>query len=88
LITLEEHRTTIQPNDLLVAYTDGVTEALRSDGTEFGVVGLQSTAAGMRHRPAADVMKRIVQAVDTFTAGEPQFDDLTLVILKRTPLDS
>jgi GAF domain-containing protein len=87
LITIEERRTTIRPNDLLVAYTDGVTEALRSDGTEFGVVGLQSTSAGMRHRPAADVMKRIVQAVDTFTAGEPQFDDLTLVILKSTPPD-
>ena len=88
LISIEERRTVIHPQDVLVAYTDGITEALRSDGTEFGVVGLQSTAAGMRHRPAADVMKRVVQAVDTFTAGEPQFDDLTLVILKSTPADA
>ncbi len=80
---LEERRVTLHPGDTLLAYTDGVTEAIRSDNTEFGVVGLQSTVANARHRPAGDVMKRVVQAVDTFTAGEPQFDDLTLIVLKR-----
>jgi sigma-B regulation protein RsbU (phosphoserine phosphatase) len=67
----------------LLAYTDGITEALRSDGMEFGVIGLQSAAATVRIRSANDVMKRIVQAIDDFTTGESQFDDLTLVILKH-----
>ena len=82
-IQIEERRVTLQPDDLLIAYTDGVTEAYRSDMTEFSVVGLQSTAAAVRSRSAADVIRKVVQTVDTFTAGEPQFDDLTLVALKR-----
>ena len=79
-----EKRLILGPGDLLLPYTDGVTEALRSDGTEFGVVGLQSTAASVRHRSANEIMQRIAQAVDAFTAGEPQFDDLTYLVLKRT----
>jgi sigma-B regulation protein RsbU (phosphoserine phosphatase) len=82
-IKLEEKRCTVRPGDMLLAYTDGVTEAIRSDKTEFGVVGLQSTASATRQQPANEVMKRVVQAVDIFTAGEAQFDDLTLIVLKR-----
>ncbi len=82
-IKLEERRITLRAGDTLLPYTDGVTEAIRGDLTEFGVVGLQSTAAAVRTRPAGDIMKRVVQAVDTFTAGEAQFDDLTLIVLKR-----
>jgi len=84
-IRIEERRVTLRPGDTLLAYTDGITEAIRSDNTEFGVVGLQSTVVAVRQRPAGDMMKRIVQAVDTFTAGEPQFDDLTFIVLKREP---
>src|SRR5262249_15489582 len=73
-IKLEVKRTTLNPGDVLLGYTDGLTEAIRSDMTEFGVIGLQSTAASARTRSASDLMRRIVQAVDTFTAGEPQFD--------------
>jgi len=84
-IRIEERRVTLRPGDTLLAYTDGITEAIRSDNTEFGVVGLQSTVVAVRQRAAGDMMKRIVQAVDTFTAGEPQFDDLTFIVLKREP---
>ncbi|MEP7288130.1 MAG: GAF domain-containing protein [Chloroflexota bacterium] len=83
-IKLEEKRITLLKNDLLVAYTDGVTEAMRSDGTDFGVVGLQSTAANARYGSAAEIMQRIVQTLDAFAGSEPQFDDLTLITLKRT----
>jgi phosphoserine phosphatase RsbU/P len=82
-VKLEEKRVTVGPGELLVAYTDGVTEALRSDGTEFGVVGLQSTAASSRQHHTEEITNRIVSAIDTFTAGEPQSDDMTLIVLKR-----
>ncbi len=84
-ITLQEKQVTLGPGDVLIAYTDGITEALRNDGTEFGAVGLQSTAATARNRGAGEIVDRIMQAIDTFTAGEPQSDDLTLVVLKRDP---
>jgi sigma-B regulation protein RsbU (phosphoserine phosphatase) len=74
---------TLNPGDMLVAYTDGVTEALRADMAEFGVVGLQSTLINARQRSAADITNRVINTIDAFTAGEPQFDDMTLIVLKR-----
>ncbi|MBN1202350.1 MAG: GAF domain-containing protein [Anaerolineae bacterium] len=82
-ITLQENETMLHPGDLLVAYTDGVTEALRSDQTEFGVIGLQSTISGLRHKPADACVAGILRAVDMFVAGEPQFDDITMIVLKH-----
>lgn len=82
-ITLEEHPVTLEPGDLLVAYTDGVTEALRSDTTEFGVVGLQSTLVKLRKKSAQEIADGVLAAIDHFVADEPQFDDITLIVLKR-----
>lgn len=82
-VRLEETQVTLHPGDLLVAYTDGVTEALRSDQTEFGVVGLQSTLSNLRHLPAEDITRGVLTAIDNFVVGEPQFDDITMVVLKH-----
>ena len=82
-ITLQQEEVTLGPGDMLVAYTDGVTEALRSDQAEFGVVGLQSTLVNLRAKHASDIAKGVLGAVDTFAAGEPQFDDVTLIVLKH-----
>jgi len=84
-IKLEEQEIALKPGDLLVAYTDGVTEALRSDFTEFSVVGLQSTVASLRHKPAHDVAQGVLRAIDSFVAGEPPFDDMTMIVLKHLP---
>jgi sigma-B regulation protein RsbU (phosphoserine phosphatase) len=84
-ITLQEKTVTLQPGDMLVAYTDGVTEALRSDETEFGVLGLKSALAKLRKRPAQEIANGVLKAIDSFAAGEAQFDDITLIVLKRLP---
>ncbi|HLY25805.1 MAG TPA: PP2C family protein-serine/threonine phosphatase, partial [Aggregatilineales bacterium] len=82
-VKLDEKRITLAPGDVLLPYTDGVTEALRADGEEFGVLGLQTTAASVRHRSAIDIKQRIVESLDSFTVGTAQFDDLTFIVLKR-----
>jgi sigma-B regulation protein RsbU (phosphoserine phosphatase) len=82
-IRLQEHEITLTPGESLVVYTDGVTEALRSDKTEFGVVGLQSTLVNKRHKSAHEIIQGVLNALDTFVAGEPQFDDVTLTVLKH-----
>lgn len=84
-ITLNSNDVTLNAGDVLVVYTDGVTEAIRSDQTEFSVIGLQATATSLRHRAAQAIADGILKAVDTFAAGEPQFDDLTLIVLKHLP---
>ncbi|MCC7209479.1 MAG: SpoIIE family protein phosphatase, partial [Anaerolineae bacterium] len=82
-VTLERKSVTLDPGDVLVAYTDGVTDALRADEVEFGLSGLQDTALSAYFQSASAIVERVVSAVDTFTGEQPQFDDLTLVVLKR-----
>ena len=82
-ITLERKSVTLEPGDVLIAYTDGVTDALRSDEAEFGLVGLQTTVVSSHQHSANVIAQRVVKAVDTFTGDEAQFDDLTLIVLKR-----
>lgn len=84
---IEKRSVIIDPGDVLAGYTDGITDALRSDGAEFGLVGLQSTVSSFRQRSAQEIVTRVVRAVDTFTGDEPQFDDLTLIVLKRVGKD-
>ncbi len=82
-IPVQEKVVILQPGDMLVAYTDGVTEALRSDNSEFGVLGLKSALVKMRKRPAQEVANGVLKTIDAFAAGEPQFDDITMIVLKR-----
>jgi sigma-B regulation protein RsbU (phosphoserine phosphatase) len=84
-ITVQEAEIVLKPGDLLLSYTDGVTEALRADETEFGVSGLQSALAYLRRKPAQEIVQGIVKAIDTFVAGAAQFDDITMIALKHQP---
>ncbi|MGB7848418.1 MAG: SpoIIE family protein phosphatase [Candidatus Acidiferrum sp.] len=72
---------TLAPGDLLVIYTDGVTEANDAQGNEFGEARLRETVRGNLHLSPADLLTAIQDAVQKFSAGE-QFDDLTLVVAR------
>jgi len=82
-VELNERVARLGPGDVLVAYTDGVTEALRSDSAEFGVMGLQSAITGLRRKSAAEIAGGILKAVDGFAGDMAQFDDITVVVLKH-----
>ena len=82
-VELEAKRVVLEKGDSLLAYTDGVTEALSRSGAEYGVPAMQRSAAAAYQQPASQMLGHIVHEVDAFTSGEPQFDDLTLIILKR-----
>jgi phosphoserine phosphatase RsbU/P len=72
---------TLIPDDVLVIYTDGVTEANDTDGNEFGEARLCETVCRNYQRPPAALLSAIQSAVQKFSAGE-QFDDLTLVVAR------
>jgi sigma-B regulation protein RsbU (phosphoserine phosphatase) len=72
---------TLAPDDLLVIYTDGVTEATDASHTEFGEARLIETVCRNRQLPPAQLITATQQAVQNFSAGE-QFDDLTLVVAR------
>lgn len=68
--------------DLLVAYTDGLTEALNTEGEEFGEERLREALAGCADLSAEEVRELLVERVREWSAGTPQHDDLTFVVLK------
>ena len=66
--------------DLLVIYTDGVTEAQRADGEQFGEERLAELATALAERPVREVNAEILAAIDAFVGDAPQQDDITLIV--------
>lgn len=78
----EQETVNLRSGDLLVAYTDGVTEALNAVGEEFGEGRLRTVIAEHLHLPAETVRDVLMHRVAAWSLGEPQYDDLTFVIMK------
>lgn len=78
-----EGRTQMQPGDVLVIYSDGVSEAGNPQGEEFGVKRLSDTVARNIESSAAGIRDRIEAALTKFAEGTAAADDITLVIVKR-----
>jgi serine phosphatase RsbU (regulator of sigma subunit)/anti-sigma regulatory factor (Ser/Thr protein kinase) len=74
-----------RPGDVLLFYSDGVTEAENADGALYGIERLERLLAGKAVLPAQDLAHEIVASVDAFSAGQPRSDDLTLIVLKVLP---
>jgi len=72
----------LAPGDMLVLYTDGVTEAENADEEEFGASRLQDTLASHSHLPVESLLQTVVAAVQQFASGSDQQDDITLVIAR------
>jgi sigma-B regulation protein RsbU (phosphoserine phosphatase) len=73
----------LQPGQGLLCYTDGVTEAMDAGGRMFGAERLEE-ALGVAHERAAGTADGVRAAVSAFTTGAEQYDDLTLLALRRT----
>jgi phosphoserine phosphatase RsbU/P len=80
---IAEHKITMQPGDTLVAYTDGVTEAMQVDYTEWSMERFKESVMQHHGESPQEMMQGILSAIDSFVAGAPQSDDLTLWVLKR-----
>jgi serine phosphatase RsbU (regulator of sigma subunit)/pSer/pThr/pTyr-binding forkhead associated (FHA) protein len=78
-----EGRTQLKNGDVLVIYSDGVSEAPNAQGEEFGVMRLQDVVARNIDASAAGIRDRIEAALTKFAQGTPASDDITLVIVKR-----
>jgi phosphoserine phosphatase RsbU/P len=71
------------PGDRLVLFTDGVTEAVDGEGTEFGEERLLEILSGCRSRSGREIQEEVLRAVKEFSARELQ-DDATLLVLVCT----
>jgi serine phosphatase RsbU (regulator of sigma subunit) len=78
-----ERRATLARGDMLVLYSDGVTEATDMNYNEFGEERFIDVLRQNRAKPAGAIVEAVNSALATFAAGAPQADDITLVIARR-----
>jgi sigma-B regulation protein RsbU (phosphoserine phosphatase) len=81
----EEKSDALEPGDLLVIYSDGLTEATGPDDELFGEERLLEIIRTHGRDGAAALRPRILDALEDFTRGEEQSDDITLVLAERLP---
>jgi phosphoserine phosphatase RsbU/P len=78
----EQETIELQSGDLLVAYTDGVTEARNADDQEFGEATLRKIVGSSARDSARELSERIVESVREWCGDVPPQDDLTLVVMR------
>jgi sigma-B regulation protein RsbU (phosphoserine phosphatase) len=79
---LETRPLSLNPGDMLIYYTDGLTEAQTEDGHQYGLDRLRQAVQRAAGQSAAAVRDRIVQDVNLFCGDTPLHDDLTLVVVR------
>jgi serine phosphatase RsbU (regulator of sigma subunit) len=82
--TYEAHTARMRAGDVLVLFSDGVTEATNARGEEFEEAGLMQVLRANRHKSATEVAQAIISAVAEFVDGAPAADDLTIVVVRKT----
>lgn len=79
---LEEHTLRLSRGDVIVFYTDGVTEAMNRDGDLFGDAALGRVVSSHGHLDAAGIRERVLRDVRAFVGDAEPHDDMTMVIVK------
>ena len=81
--TYEQEVVTLHPGDTLVTFSDGVSEASNAEGTEFGderiLECVQASPSGIE---PGELIEQVMAAVRDFTVGEPQGDDITVLVVR------
>jgi PAS domain S-box-containing protein len=72
----------IGTGDIVVLYTDGITESINGDEEMFGEDRLRAVILGHTGLSAIGIMEKILEEVSVFAVGQPQFDDITLMVIR------
>lgn len=77
-----DEETQLQPGDVLVTFSDGVTEALNTAGEEYSEARLIEEVQKYRTAPLGDFLQAVITSVQAFAAGAQQSDDVTVLVLR------
>ena len=83
-VDYEEQSMILEAGDLLIAYTDGISEAMTAEDEEWGEDRMLEAMPRRRSALASEVIAKVFHAVEEFTAGAEQHDDMTLLVMKLT----
>ncbi|HSP88240.1 MAG TPA: PP2C family protein-serine/threonine phosphatase, partial [Ignavibacteriaceae bacterium] len=80
--SLEEIELNLQDNDMIVLYTDGITEAKNINMEDFGETNFEKILLNNSEKSADDISNEVIKEISQFSKHNTQHDDITLVILK------
>jgi serine phosphatase RsbU (regulator of sigma subunit) len=83
IATYAEKHARLERGDMLVIYSDGVTEANNMNHDEYDEQRFIEVLQANRDKPAAEIVNAVTRSLAEFAAGAPQADDITLVVAKR-----
>jgi sigma-B regulation protein RsbU (phosphoserine phosphatase) len=81
-IQYDQGTLTLEPGDILVAFTDGISEAMNPSDEEWGVENLICCARDCGAIACGGVIQRVIASADAFSAGAKQHDDMTLIVAR------
>ena len=79
----EETAFTIEPGDCVLLYSDGVVDAQDASGGDFGDEQLLEIVRASADQPSHVVVDRVIEGIDRFAGAVAQFDDITMLVLRR-----
>jgi len=80
----KQAKAALDPGDIVVLYTDGVTETRNENNEEYGIKRLNRLIVENNHLNAEELVMRLVRDLEEFRGNEPPHDDTTILIMKRT----
>ena len=83
----QEETVTLSPGDLLLVFSDGVSEALSAAGDEYGESRIIATANAHPGATPGDLLQALFSDVRAFTKGAAQSDDITALVLRYGPMN-
>lgn len=83
-VDLELVEVTLSPGDVVVPYTDGVTETVNEDDEEYSIERLSALLKALKWLPVKEIISAIVQDIKVFNGRRPYLNDRTLMVLKVT----
>jgi len=79
----QQRKFQLDPGDIIVMYTDGITDAQSPLNELYGMERFSETIQTNRERPPAELEKLVIADIDRFLDGAPQPDDMAMVILRK-----
>lgn len=79
----QEYAVDFQPGEVMLLYTDGLTDAVNVEREEFGLNKVKEVMAGARHESAADILDALAASLKAHVGAMEAFDDVTMVAIKR-----
>jgi PAS domain S-box-containing protein len=79
---IDEAKVPLQPGDVMVVYTDGITEAINNVGVTYGIERLAEAVRSSRERPSRGIREAVLRNLRDHIEGQELLDDISLLVIK------